>query len=40
MTAMFHRMSVIHKRYEDHILRKLRRRIPDALRLLRLKKLT
>jgi hypothetical protein len=39
MNAMFHRLSVIHKRLDDEIRRELRRRIPDSIRLLRLKKL-
>jgi hypothetical protein len=36
---MFHRLSVIHKRLDDEIRQELRRRIPDTIRLLRLKKL-
>jgi hypothetical protein len=35
---MFHRLSVIHKRLDDEIRRELRRRMPDGIRLLRLKK--
>jgi hypothetical protein len=36
---MFYRLSVIHKRLDEEIRRELRRRIPDNIRLLRLKKL-
>jgi hypothetical protein len=36
---MLHRLSVIHKKLDDEIRRELRRRIPDTIRLLRLKKL-
>jgi uncharacterized protein YdcH (DUF465 family) len=39
MNAMFHRLSVIHKRLDDEVRQELRRRIPDDIRLLRLKKL-
>jgi hypothetical protein len=39
VNAMFHRLSVIHKKLDDEIRRELRRRIPDTIRLLRLKKL-
>ena len=39
MNSMFHRLSVIHKKLDDEIRRELRRRIPDTIRLLRLKKL-
>jgi hypothetical protein len=36
---MFHRLSVVHKKPDDEIRSELRRRIPDTMRLLRLKKL-
>jgi hypothetical protein len=36
---MFHRLSVIHRRLDDEIRRELKRRMPDSVRLLRLKKL-
>lgn len=39
MNAMFHRLSVIHRKLDDEIRRELKRRIPDTIRLLRLKKL-
>ncbi len=39
MSALFHRLSVIHRRLDDEIRRELKRRIPDTIRLLRLKKL-
>ena len=39
MNAMFYRLSVLHKRLDDEIRRELKRRIPDTMRLLRLKKL-
>lgn len=39
MNAMFYRLSVIHRKLDDEIRRELRRRIPDTIRLLRLKKL-
>jgi len=39
MNRLFYRLSVIHKRLDDEIRRELKRRIPDSIRLLRLKKL-
>jgi len=39
MSTAFYRLSVIHRRLDDEIRRELKRRIPDAIRLLRLKKL-
>jgi hypothetical protein len=37
--AMRYRLSVIHRRLDDEIRRELKRRMPDAMRLLRLKRL-
>lgn len=37
--AMRYRLSVIHRRLDDEIRRELKRRLPDAMRLLRLKRL-
>lgn len=39
MTAMMYRLSVIHHRLDREIRRELKRRFPDSIRLLRLKKL-
>jgi hypothetical protein len=39
MNALFYRLSVLHKRLDDEIRCELKRRIPDTMRLLRLKKL-
>ncbi len=39
MNSLFYRLSVIHKRLDDEIKRELKRRFPDTIRLLRLKKL-
>lgn len=39
MTAMMYRLSVIHHKLDTEIRRELKRRIPDSIRLLRLKKL-
>lgn len=39
MTAMTYRLSVIHHRLDTEIRRELKRRVPDSIRLLRLKKL-
>jgi hypothetical protein len=39
MNAFFYRLSSIHRKLDDEIRRELRRRAPDSLRLLRLKKL-
>ena len=39
MNAMLYRLSVLHRRLDDEIRRELQRRLPDSVRLLRLKKL-
>jgi hypothetical protein len=39
MNPLIYRLSVIHRRLDDEIKRELRNRLPDAFRLLRLKKL-
>jgi hypothetical protein len=39
MSAFMYRLSVIHRKLDDEIRRELKRRIPDTIRLLRLKKL-
>jgi hypothetical protein len=39
MNAFPYRLSVIHRRLDEEIRRELKRRFPDTLRLLRLKKL-
>lgn len=39
MNSMIYRLGVVHKRLDDEIRRELRRRLPDNLRLVRLKKL-
>jgi hypothetical protein len=39
MRALTYRLSVIHRRLDDEISRELKRRFPDTMRLLRLKKL-
>lgn len=39
MNAFIYRLSVIHRRLDDEIRRELKRRLPDSIRLLRLKKL-
>ncbi len=39
MNAFLYRLSVIHRRLDDEIRSELKRRFPDNLRLLRLKKL-
>ncbi len=39
MNSLIYRLSVIHKRLDEEIRRELRRRFPDNIRLLRLKKL-
>lgn len=39
MNALMYRLSVIHRRLDEEIRRELKRRIPDSIRLLRLKKL-
>lgn len=39
MSNLIYRLSVIHKRLDDEIRRELKRRLPDGIRLIRLKKL-
>lgn len=39
MSALYYRLSVVHRKLDDEIRRELRRRAPDSVRLLRLKKL-
>ena len=39
MNATLYRLSVVHRRLDEEIRREMRRRVPDGLRLLRLKKL-
>jgi hypothetical protein len=39
MSAMMYRLSVVHHRLDSEIRRELKRRIPNTIRLLRLKKL-
>jgi hypothetical protein len=39
MNNLLYRLIVVHKRLDDEIRRELKRRFPDAIRLLRLKKL-
>jgi hypothetical protein len=39
MNAFLYRLSVVHRRLDDEIRRELKRRFPDSIRLLRLKKL-
>ena len=39
MNNLMYRLSLVHKRLDDEIRRELKRRFPDAIRLLRLKKL-
>lgn len=39
MNAFLYRLSVVHRRLDDEIQRELKRRFPDSIRLLRLKKL-
>lgn len=39
MNAFFYRLSVIHARLDTEIRRELKKRLPDSIRLLRLKKL-
>jgi len=39
MNAYVYRLSVVHRRLDDEIRREIRRRFPDTIRLLRLKKL-
>lgn len=39
MNPVIYRLSVIHRRLDDEVRRELKRRFPDSIRLLRLKKL-
>jgi hypothetical protein len=39
MNAFIYRLTAVHRRLDDEIRRELRRRFPDTIRLLRLKKL-
>ena len=39
MNALIYRLTVIHRKLDDEIRRELKRRFPDDMRLLRLKKL-
>jgi hypothetical protein len=39
MNTLIYRLTVIHRRIDEEIRRELKRRFPDAIRLLRLKKL-
>ena len=39
MNTFLYRLSTIHRKLDDEIRRELKRRAPDAIRLLRLKKL-
>ncbi|HEU4967949.1 DUF465 domain-containing protein [Sphingomonas sp.] len=39
MNALIYRLTVIHRKLDDEIRRELKRRFPDSIRLLRLKKL-
>jgi hypothetical protein len=39
MNPLLYRLSVVHKRLDEEIRRELKRRFPDSVRLLRLKKL-
>lgn len=39
MRTLRYRLSVIHARLDEEIRRELKRRVPDTIRLLRLKKL-
>ncbi len=39
MNATLYRLTAIHRRLDEEIRRELKRRFPDTLRLLRLKKL-
>lgn len=39
MSALMYRLSVIHHRLDEEIRRELKRRLPDSIRLLRLKRL-
>jgi hypothetical protein len=39
MNATLYRLTVVHRRLDEEIRRELKRRFPDTVRLLRLKKL-
>lgn len=39
MNALIYRLTVVHRKLDDEIRRELKRRFPDSIRLLRLKKL-
>jgi hypothetical protein len=39
MNALIYRLTVLHRRLDDEIRRELKRRFPDSMKLLRLKKL-
>jgi len=39
MNAAIYRLTLVHRKLDDEIRRELKRRFPDSLRLLRLKKL-
>ena len=39
MNALIYRLTVLHRRLDDEIRCELKRRFPDSMRLLRLKKL-
>lgn len=39
MSAVFYRLSLMHRRLDEEIKREAKRRVPDGFRLLRLKKL-
>ena len=39
MSAYIYRLSVVHRRLDEEIRREIKRRFPDSIRLLRLKKL-
>ena len=39
MNPVLYRLSVVHRRLDEEIRREVRRRFPDTIRLLRLKKL-
>lgn len=39
MNAFIYRLTIVHRRLDTEIRRELKRRVPDSMRLLRLKKL-
>lgn len=39
MNALIYRLTLVHRKLDDEIRRELKRRFPDSIRLLRLKKL-